>query len=96
MNGSTTYYDRVVIFLNGVRSRTLPILCMGSVKNLSNREKSEGYQRYINALSASIRGTGKVFLMRQPKDVLTNNFNRRLMSVHKANHDIQIVIDQVS
>ena len=26
--------------------------------------------------------------------VFTNNFNCRLMSVHKANHDIQVVIDQ--
>ena len=62
---------------------------------LSKDDKLEGYRRYINALSASVRGTGSVFLKRDTKDVMTNNFNRRLMSVHKANHDIQIVVDQV-
>ena len=48
-----------------------------------------------NALSVSVCGTGAIFLKKNPKDVLTNNFNRQLMRVHKANHDIQIVIDQV-
>ena len=66
------------------------------LENLSEKEKTDGYQRYLNALSASVRGTGAIFLKRNTKDVLTNNFNRRIMSVHKANHDIQIVIDQVN
>jgi hypothetical protein len=66
-----------------------------NIENLSIKEKTDGYQRYLNALSASVRGTGAIFLKRNPKDVLTNNFNRRIMGVHKANHDIQIVIDQV-
>ena len=66
------------------------------IQQLSESDKKAGYQRYLNALSVSVRGTGAIFLKRKPKDVLTNNFNRRLMSVHKANHDIQIVIDQVS
>ena len=64
-------------------------------ETLSKDDKLEGYRRYINALSASVRGTGSVFLKRDTKDIMTNNFNRRLMSVHKANHDIQIVVDQV-
>ena len=67
-----------------------------TIETLSEKEKEAGYQRYLNALSASVRGTGAIFLKRNPKDVLTNNFNRRIMSVHKANHDIQIVIDQVN
>ena len=66
-----------------------------NIENLSKKEKTDGYQRYLNALSASVRGTGAIFLQRNPKDVLTNNFNRRILGVHKANHDIQIVIDQV-
>ena len=66
-----------------------------TIETLSNEEKMHGYERYINALSISIRGTGAIFLKRNPKDVFTNNFNNRLMSVHKANHDLQIVIDQV-
>ena len=67
-----------------------------AVEELSYTDKQIGYERYINALSVSVRGTGAIFLKRNPKDVFTNNFNRRLMSVHKANHDIQMVIDQVS
>ena len=67
-----------------------------NIENLSEEDKIIGYKRYLNALSVSIRGTGAIFLKRDPKDVFTNNFNRRIMSVHKANHDIQIVIDQVS
>jgi hypothetical protein len=66
-----------------------------NIENLTIKEKANGYQRYLDALSASVRGTGAIFLQRNPKDVLTNNFNRRILSVHKANHDIQIVIDQV-
>ena len=64
-------------------------------KRFTEDEKKMAYQRYINALSASVRGTGAVFLKRATKDVFTNNFNRRLLEVHKANHDLQIVVDQV-
>ena len=66
-----------------------------TLEELSDKNKRDGYQRYINALSVSIRGSGAIFLKRNPKDVFTNNFNCRLMSVHKANHDVQIVIEQV-
>ena len=65
------------------------------IEELSNKEKRIGYDRYIKALSVSIRGTGAILPKRNPKDVFTNNFNNRLMRIHKANHDIQIVIDQV-
>ena len=85
---TTTFYEflfNVGMFKEGKR-----------VEQLSNTDKRIGYQRYIDALSVSVRGTGAIFLKRNPKDVFTNNFNRRLMSVHKANHDIQMVIDQVS
>ena len=64
------------------------------IEDLTKEDKTKGYKRYINALSASVRGTGSVFLKRNTKDVMTNNFNQKLMSVHKANHDIQIVVDQ--
>ena len=65
------------------------------LQSYSTKEKNDAYKRYLNALSASVRGTGAVFLKRGTKDVLTNNFNRKLMEIHKANHDIQIVVDQV-
>ena len=64
------------------------------IEDYSESEKEAAYIRYINALSASIRGTGAVFIQRAT--VFTNNFNRRLLGVHKANHDIQIVVDQVN
>ena len=66
-----------------------------TMEDFSEAEKKSAYQRYIDALSASVRGTASVFLRRGTKDVFTNNFNRRLLGVHKANHDIQIVVDQV-
>ena len=67
-----------------------------SLERYTNKEKNLAYERYMRALSASIRGTGSIFLKRNTKDILTNNFNRRIMGVHQANHDIQIVVDQVS
>ena len=65
------------------------------LEEYSLEEKTAALERYLNALSASVRGSGSVFLKRQTRDLFTNNFNRRFLSVHKANHDIQIVIDQV-
>ena len=65
------------------------------VEDYSDEEKKHALSRYLNALSASVRGSGSVFLQRTTSDIFTNNFNRRLLSVHEANHDIQIVIDQV-
>ena len=65
------------------------------IEKISEKDKKLGYERYINALSVAVRGTGKVFLKRNLKDIFTNNYNRRLLEIHKANHDIQIVIDQV-
>ena len=64
-------------------------------ESYTKKEKNLAYERYTRALSASIRGTGSIFLKRNTKDILTNNYNRRLMGIHKANHDIQIVVDQV-
>ena len=61
----------------------------------SSDEKEAALARYIKALSASVRGTGKVFQKRSTADMFTNNYNRRLLAVHKANHDLQIVVDQV-
>ena len=62
----------------------------------TSMEKTAAYQQYVNALSSSIKRTGSVFLKRDTKDLFTNNFNRNLMKVHKANHDIQMVVDQVT
>jgi hypothetical protein len=66
-----------------------------SIEEYTLHEKSQAYQQYRDAISASVRGSGSVFLKRKTKDLFTNNFNRKLVEVHKANHDLQIVIDQV-
>ena len=66
-----------------------------NLESYTKKEKNLAYERYIQALSASIRGSGSIFLKRDTKDILTNNYNRRLMGIHQANHDIQIVVDQV-
>ena len=66
-------------------------------KDISMYDDSEienAKKRYVSALSASVRGTGSVFLKRNPKDIFTNNFNPNLMLIHGANHDIQMVVDQ--
>ena len=61
----------------------------------TDAEKVNAYERYINALSASVKGTGQIFLERSTEDLFTNNFNLQLLKLHQANIDIQIVIDQV-
>ena len=49
--------------------------------------------RYLEALSASIRGSAKVFLKRRCQNVFVNGYNGKIMRLFVANHDIQIVID---
>ena len=54
---------------------------------------SFAHKRYLEALSVSIRGNGAVFPKRECADIFTNNFCSNVMSIHDANHDIQIVSD---
>ena len=60
----------------------------------NQEEIEQAKTRYINALSASVRGTGAIIHKRNVKDVFTNGFNMKFVQLHQANHDIQIVIDQ--
>ena len=60
----------------------------------SHEEIEAAKLRYYNALSASIRGTGAVFMKRKVKDLFTNGYNINIMRLHEANHDLQVVIDQ--
>ena len=59
-------------------------------------EKKAAKQRYLNALSASVQGTASVFMKRKVKDIFINGYNRKIMSIFKSNHDLQICIDQYS
>ena len=57
-------------------------------------EIREARQRYYNALTASIHGTGAVMMKRKVLDIFTNGYNKSIMRLHQANHDLQVVIDQ--
>ena len=52
--------------------------------------------RYLDAISAGIHGKAAVILKREVKDMFVNGYNKQIMKLHKANHDIQICIDQYS
>ena len=65
-----------------------------SLEQFTELERQKAKTRYLNALTASIRGSGAVFLRRGLHDVFTNNFNPNLMLIHGANHDLQVVVDQ--
>ena len=56
-------------------------------------EKNEAKSRYLDAISASVRGTGIVVLKRKVTDIFVNGYNTNIMRLHKANHDLQICID---
>ena len=65
-----------------------------SFEEYSEEDIKKAKIRYLNALEVSIKGTGSVFIKREPKDIFTNNFNPNLMLIHGANHDVQLVVDQ--
>ena len=54
---------------------------------------SHAKARYYNALRAGIKGYAKIFPKRDLKNLFINNFNKKLMKVHPANHDIQFCGD---
>ena len=63
----------------------------GTLDDIRKREIAK--QRYLNALKADIKGAGFVYQKRDPKDVFINNYNKKLMPILQANHDIQYVVD---
>ena len=48
-------------------------------------EKNEAKSRYLDAISASVRGTGIVVLKRKVTDIFVNGYNTNIMRLHKAN-----------
>ena len=65
-------------------------------ENYDEEEKQIAKSRYLNALSAAVQGTAMVVLKREVKDVFINGYNKKIMRLFKANHDLQICIDQYS
>ena len=66
------------------------------IQNYTDDEKEAAKSRYLNALSASVQGTAMVFMKRKVKDIFVNGFNKKIMRIFKANHDLQICIGQYS
>ena len=66
------------------------------LKDYSDQEKQVAKTRYLDAISASIQGNATVILKREVKDIFLNGYNKKIMKLHKANHDLQICIDQYS
>ena len=52
------------------------------VNEYTDEEIKEAKERYINAISMSVKGTGKIFLRRNVKDIFTNGYNKKIMRLH--------------
>ena len=66
------------------------------LSSYSEHEIKEAKSRYYDAISTCIKGTGMVLLKREVKDIFTNGYNKNMMKLHHANHDIQIVLVSAS
>ena len=64
-----------------------------SLEDYDELEKRNAKTRYLDAISASVQGTGTVVLKRKVKDMFVNGYNSSIMRLHKASHDLQICID---
>ena len=59
-------------------------------------ERVQAKARYLNAISISIQGSAMVFMKRKVRDMFINGYNKKIMRMFKANHDLQVCIDQYS
>jgi hypothetical protein len=48
---------------------------------------------YLLAVRSSIQATSKIFLKRAPCDVYINSYSRKILELHRANMDIQYILD---
>ena len=62
----------------------------------TEEERIAAKTRYLNAISASVRGSAVVIIKRKVRDIFVNGYNKNIMRLHKANHDVQICIDHYS
>ena len=51
-------------------------------------------ERYFTALRCEVKSSGMLLLKRDPCDIFTNNFNKNLLQIHKANQDVQLIFDE--
>ena len=66
------------------------------IHEYTDEEKQTAKQRYLNAISSSVQGTAIMIMKFKVKDIFMNGYNKQIMRVHKANHDLQICIGQYS
>ena len=63
-------------------------------KNLSELEQFvQAKTRYHEAIRSGIKGRASILPRRNLSNLFTNNFNTKVMSLHPANHDIQLCAD---
>ena len=67
-----------------------------SFQDYSETERIKAKIRYLEAISASVQGSAIIVLKRNVRDLFVNGYNSNLMRLHKANHDIQLCVDQYS
>lgn len=71
---------------------------VGMFESADQREDPEAQlkarERYLTALRSEVKSSGLLVLRRETKDVFTNNYNLKLMNLHEANIDIQIISDE--
>ena len=46
----------------------------------------------VERKTASVQGTASVILKRKVRDIFINGYNIKIMRIHKANHDLQLVL----
>ena len=63
-------------------------------KTYDDKAMQNARSRYLNALRCEVKSSGIVVLKRRPADILTNNFNKKLLRLHQANQDIQFITDE--
>ena len=66
------------------------------IEEYSETEKQKAKCRYLDALSAAVQGSAMLVLKREVKNLFINGYNKKIMELFKANHDLQICIDQYS
>ena len=63
-------------------------------KDLLGNRIIKAKERYLNALRCEVKSSGLLLLKRKTADILTNNFNKKLIKIHQANQDIQFICDE--
>ena len=58
------------------------------------KAKNDARKRYLTALRCEVKSSGLLILHREPEDILTNNYNKKLIQIHQANQDVQFIIDE--